>query len=162
MFSSIFISEMLVCVCVCVCARARAIFSTFCIDILYQAILAGNEWPPQLCPRLWDSAWSRAVRRAAWPKLDCDMRQKQTFIQRSHRNVRILTTAASISLLNSYILLISGPVISQGDFWVHIDDLQALASQFLAVTTPFPLPPFSYNPRACHPWSCYSSTINKF
>lgn len=66
------------------------------------------------------------------------------------------------SLLNSYMLLISGPVISLGDFWVHIDDLQALASQFLAVTTPFLLLPFSYSPRACHPWNCYSSTVNKF
>ena len=44
------------------------------------------------------------------------MREKQTFIRQSHRNVRILITAASISLPDSYILLISGPVISLGDF----------------------------------------------
>ena len=146
MFSSIFISEMLGCVCVCVCVCPWYLFY-----ILYQVVLVGNEWPSHRCPHLWDSVWSRAVRRAAWPKLDCDMREKQTFIRQSHRNVRILITAASISLPDSYILLISGPVISLGDFWVHIDDLQALASQFLAVTTPFPLLPFGYSPRACRP-----------
>ena len=142
-----------VCVCVCVCVRActRVIFSTFCINVLYQTILVGNEWPPHRYSHLWVSAWSITVRRAAWPKLDSDMREKQTFTGESHRNVRILITAASISLPNSYILLISGPVISLGDLWVCIDDLQTLASQFLVVTTPFPLLPFSYSPRACHP-----------
>ena len=151
MFSSIFIREMLVCVCVCVCARAHVLsflhfVSTFCIRLY---LLEMNDH--HTYTHLWVSAWSRTVRRAAWPKLDCDMREKQTFTGGSHRNVRILITAASISLPNSYIFLISGPVISLGDLWVRTDDLQTLASQSLAVTTPFPLLPFSYNPRACHP-----------
>lgn len=36
--------------------------------------------------------------------------------------------AASIAFPNSYILLISGPANILGDFYGHMDDLQALAS----------------------------------
>lgn len=33
-----------------------------------------------MSPHLWVSAWMTATKRAAWPKLDCDGREKQAFI----------------------------------------------------------------------------------
>ena len=77
------------------------------------------------------------------------------FILGSHRNVGTFVTAASIAFRNSYILLISGPANILGDFYGHMDDLQALASQFfltsLAFMSSFPLLPFSYSPELVIP-----------